>query len=50
MTVNDPDYLVALTDFRDEVVRLRDLAKARAAGGLPAATPAAGGYKVLKVH
>lgn len=38
MTVNDPDYLVALKDFRDEVIRLAELARQRAgkAPGTPA--------------
>lgn len=58
MGVDDKDYIAALDDFKDQVTRLRDLARQRAAGGVPAppateaASPAAssGGYRVLKVH
>lgn len=59
MGVNDKDYIDALDDFKEQVTRLRDLARQRASGGAPAAAPAteapapaapSGGYRVLKVH
>jgi hypothetical protein len=58
MGVDDKDYIAALDDFKEQVTRLRDLAKQRASGGAQApseASPAApaassGGYRVLKVH
>ncbi len=57
---SDEGFVKALDDFKSEVIRLRDLARTRANGGVapaPAAsdattTPpaASSGYKVLKVH